>query len=190
MAGGAQLGGHIYAGADKALQVLGGAAAGAVAGVVDQTLGNVLGIVGQKGGTGVGNILNAVALVLNRFVNHDSPISGRVEIAGGVLSDRGLAVQGNRATANISTRTNLGNSTTDTTVNFMIPEDGSAPYLITTVRGALSSPSVNVVRGTAKDPPGMLSTLPGVQQIEQIPVPGRSLVPNIPIPNLPSLFGR
>ena len=190
MAGGAQLGGHIYAGADKALQVLGGAAAGAAAGVVDQTLGNVLGIVGQKGGTGVGNILNAVALVLNRFVNHDSPISGRVEIAGGVLSDRGLAVQGNRATANISTRTNLGNSTTDTTVNFMIPEDGSAPYLITTVRGALSSPSVNVVRGTAKDPPGMLSTLPGVQQIEQIPVPGRSLVPNIPIPNLPSLFGR
>ncbi|MDI1286277.1 MAG: AsmA family protein [Reyranella sp.] len=190
MAGGAQLGGHIYAGADKALTMLGGAAAGAAAGVVDQTLGNVLGIVGQKGGTGVGNILNAVALVLNRFVNHDSPISGRVEIAGGVLSDRGLAVQGNRATANISTRTNLGNSTTDTTVNFMIPEDGSAPYLITTVRGPLASPSVNVVRGTAKDPPGMLSTLPGVKQIEQIPVPGRSLVPNIPLPSLPNLFGR
>ncbi len=190
MAGGAQLGGHIYAGADKALQVLGGAAAGAAAGVVDQTLGNVMGIVGQKGGTGVGNILNAIALVLNRFVNHDSPISGRVEIAGGVLSDRGLVVQGNRATANISTRTNLGNSTTDTTVNFIIPEDGSAPYLITTVRGPFSSPSVNVVRGTAKDPPGMLSTLPGVKQIEQIPVPGRSLVPNVPLPSLPNIFGR
>ncbi len=190
MAGGAQLGGHIYAGADKALQMLGGAAAGAAGGVIDQTLGNVLGAVGQKGGVGVGNILNAIALVLNRFVNHDSPISGRVDIAGGVLTDRGLVVQGNRATANIATRTNFGNSTTDTTINFMIAEDGSAPYLITTVRGPMSQPSFNVTRGTAKDPPGMLSTLPGVQQIEQLPVPGRSLVPNIPIPNLPSLFGR
>ncbi len=190
MAGGATLGGHIYAGADKALQMLGGAAAGAAGGVIDQTLGNVLGAVGQKGGTGVGNILNAISLVLNRFVNHDSPISGRVEIAGGVLSDRGLAVQGKNATARIATRTNFGNSTTDTTINFIIAEDGSAPYLVTTVRGPMSSPSFNVTRGTAKDPPGMLSTLPGVQQIEQIPVPGRSLIPNVPIPNLPSLFGR
>ena len=105
--------------------------------------------------------------MLNRFVNHDSPISGRIDIAGGVLTDKGLVVQGNRATANIATRTNLGNSTTDTTINFMIAEDGSAPYLITTARGPLSSPSLNVVRGTAKDPPGMLSTLPGVEAARQ-----------------------
>ena len=159
MAGGAQLGGHIYAGADKALQMLGSAATGVVGGVIDNTLGNVLGIVGQKGGVGVGNILNAISLVLNRFVNRDNPISGRVDIAGGVLTDKSLVVQGNRATANIATRTNLGNSTTDTTINFMIAEDGSAPYLITTARGPLSSPSLNVTRGTAKDPPGMVSTL-------------------------------
>jgi hypothetical protein len=36
----------------------------------------------------------------------------------------------------------------------------------------------------------MLSTLPGVKQIEQIPVPGRSLVPNVPLPSLPNIFGR
>lgn len=190
MAGGAQLSGHIFAGADRALQMLGGAAAGAAGSVIDQTLGSVLGAVGQKGGVGVGNILNAIALVLNRFVNHDSPISGRVDIAGGVLTDRNLVVQGNRATAHIATRTNFGNSTTDTTINFTIAEDGSAPYLITTVRGSMSSPSFNVTRGTAKDPPGMLSTLPGVKQLEQIPVPGRSSIPNIPIPNIPGLFGR
>lgn len=195
MAGGAQLSGHIFAGADRALQVLGGAAAGAAGGVIDQTLGNVLGAVGQRGGVGVGNILNAIALVLNRFVNHDSPISGRVDIAGGVLTDKGLTVQGKNATARIATRTNFGNSTTDTTINFMIAEDGSAPYLITTARGPLSSPSLNVVRGTAKDPPGMTSTLPGVSNI--LPgqaAPGgsqpRSPIPNIPIPNLPGLFGR
>ena len=190
MAGGANLGGHIYVGADKALQILGGAATGAASGVVDNTVGNVLGAIGQKGGLGVGNILNAISLVLNRFVNHDSPISGRVDVAAGVLTDKGLAVQGNRAIANISTRTNFVNSTTDTTITFTIAEDPSATYLITTARGPTSSPSLNVVRGTAKDPPGMVNTLPGVGNVlpggQSSPVPG---VP-IPVPRLPNIFGR
>jgi uncharacterized protein involved in outer membrane biogenesis len=193
IAGGAQLSGHIFAGADRALQLLGSAATGAVSGVIDNTLGNVLGIVGQGGGIGASNMLSAVSLVLNRFVNRDSPLSGRVDITGGVLIDKGLAVQGDRATANVITRTNLANATTDTTVNFVIGEDSSAPYLIATVRGPLSSPSVNVVRGTARDPAGMASTLPVIGNL----VPGqggssRSPLPNIPlpIPNIPGLFGR
>lgn len=193
MAGGAQLGGHIFIGADRALQMLGSMAAGAAGTVIDQTLGNVLGAVGQRGMTPT-NMLNAITLVLNRFVNHDSPIGGQIEIAGGVLTDRGLSVQGNRATARISTRTNLGARTTDTTVNFYIAEDGSAPYLTTTARGSMSSPSLNVTRGSAKDPPGMASTLPGAQQLQQLEqqiLPGqpRSIIPNIPIP-LPNIFGR
>jgi uncharacterized protein involved in outer membrane biogenesis len=198
MAGGANLGGHIFIGADKALQTLGSAATGAVGGVIDNTLGNALGIVGQRGSSlNVGNLLNAISLVLNRFVNHDSPISGHVDIAGGVLTDKGLAVHGNRATANIATRTNLGASTTDTTINFVIAEDPSAPYIITTARGSLSSPALNVTRGTAKDPPGMLSTLPGVGNVPGVGnlIPGqsgggqqqRSLIPGVPIPNI---FGR
>jgi uncharacterized protein involved in outer membrane biogenesis len=193
MAGGAQLGGHIFIGADRALQMLGSMAAGAASTAIDQTLGNVLGAVGQRGMTPT-NMLNAISLVLNRFVNHDSPIGGQIDIAGGVLTDKGLTVQGNRATARISTRTNLGASTTDTTVNFYIAEDGSAPYLITTARGSMSSPSLNVSRGSAKDPPGMASTLPGAQQLQQLEqqiLPGqqRSLIPNVPIP-LPNIFGR
>jgi hypothetical protein len=114
-----------------------------------------------------------------------------------VLTDKGLAVHGNRATANISTRTNLAASTTDTTIAVMIAEDPSAPYLITTARGSLSSPALNVTRGTAKDPPGMISTLPGVSDIPGVGnlVPGqgggrqqqRSPIPSIPIPNI---FGR
>lgn len=191
MAGGAQLSGHVFIGADKALQMLGSMAAGAASTVIDQTLGNVLGAVGQRGMSPT-SMLNAISLVLNRFVNHDSPIGGQIDFAGGVLTDKGLSVQGNRATARISTRTNLGASTTDTTVNFYIAEDGSAPYLITTARGSMSSPSLNVTRGTAKDPPGMASTLPGAQQLqhlEQQILPGqpRSIIPNIPIPNI---FGR
>jgi uncharacterized protein involved in outer membrane biogenesis len=187
LAGGAQLGGHVMVGADKALTMIGSAATGAVGGLIDNTLGTALGAVGQKGGVGAGNLLNAISLVLNRFVNHDSPISGRVDIAGGVLTDKSLVVQGDKAAAVISTRTNLAASTTDTTVNFTIAEDGSAPYLITTARGPLSSPSLNVTRGTAKDPPGMVNTLtnaiPGVGGGGSTP----SIIPKIPIP---SLFGR
>ncbi len=180
MAGGANLGGHIFVGADKALQVLGGAAAGVASGMIDTTLGNALGVVGQRGGVAVGNVLSAISLVLNRFINHDSLISGRVDIAGGVLTDKGLAVQGNRATANIATRTNFGNSTTDTTINFMIAEDPSAPYLVTTARGSLSAPALNVTRGTAKDPPGMASTLPGVGNIPGVGnVPGVGSIPGV-----------
>ncbi len=195
MAGGAQLSGHIFAGADRALQMLGTAATGVVGGVIDNTLGNVLGIVGQGNAIGVGNTLNAISLVLNRFVNRDNPISGRVDIAGGVLTDKGLVVQGDRATANVATRTNLANDTTDTTVNFVIGEDSSAPYITVTARGPLSSPSLNVTRGTARDPPGMASTLPIIGNL----VPGQgggsqspSILPNIPIPlpNIPGLFGR
>jgi uncharacterized protein involved in outer membrane biogenesis len=199
LAGGANLGGHIYVGADEALRFIGGALAGAAGGVIDNTLGTALGIVGQRGLSPTA-LLNAIQLVLNRFVNHDSPISGHIDIAGGVLTDKGLAVQGNRATANISTRTNLGASTTDTTINFVIAEDPSAPYIVTTARGALSSPSLNVTRGTAKDPPGMISTLPGVGNIPGIGslIPGqgggqsggqqRSPLP-IPLP-IPNIFGR
>ena len=191
MAGGANLSGHIYVGADKALTTLGSAATGAVGGVIDNTLGNMFGAIGQKGGVGVGNLLNAISLVLNRFVNHDSPISGHVDISGGVLSDRSLIVQGNKATANIRTRTNLAASSTDTTIDFTIAEDTSAPYLITTIRGPTSNLSYNVVRGTAKDPPGMINTLTGggsgggsapQQQQQQ-----RSPIPGLPIPNI---FGR
>ena len=197
LAGGANLGGHIFVGADEALRFIGGALAGAAGGVLDNTLGTALGIVGQRGLSPTA-LLNAIQLVLNRFVNHDSPIGGRVEIAGGVLTDRGLNVQGNRATANISTHTNLGASTTDTTINFMIAEDPSAPYIITTARGPLSSPSLNVTRGTARDPAGMVSTLPGVGNVPGIGnlIPGQgggqSGGPRLPIPNIPipNIFGR
>jgi hypothetical protein len=160
--------------------------------VIDNTLGSVLGLVGQGNAIGVGNTMNAVSLVLNRFVNRDNPLSGRVDIAGGVLVDKSLVVQGDRATANVATRTNLVNDTTDTTVDFVIGEDPSAPYITVTARGPLSSPSLHVSRGTAKDPPGVISTLgnlvPGQGGGSQSP----SILPHIPIPlpNIPGLFGR
>jgi hypothetical protein len=187
MAGGVQLSGHVFARADRFLQVLGSAATGVAGGIIDNTLGNVMSVLGEKGGVGVGNLLNAVSLVLNRFVNHDNALSGDVDIAGGVLTDRNLQMQGNGATAHIATRTDLANATTDTTINFMLAEDPSAPYLITTARGPLASPSFNATRGSAKDPPGTISTLlDNVPSMPRVPLPKIS----IPTPRLPSIFGR
>jgi len=188
MAGGAQLGGHVFAGADKALIALGSAATGAVGGVVDNTLGNVLGgVIGQRSPT---NLLTAASVLLNRFVNRNNPISGHVDIAGGMLSDKNLVVSGDRATANIVTRTNLVASTTNTTVNFVLAEDPSAAYIIASINGPLSSPSYGVSRGSAKDPPGVVNTL--TNTVPNI-IPGiggqRLPIPNVPLP-LPNIFGR
>jgi hypothetical protein len=64
----------------------------------------------------------------------------------------------------------------------------SAPYLIATARGPLASPSVGVSRGSAKDPPGFVNTLEkGASEVTQ---PAKSLIPNIPLPNIPNIFGR
>lgn len=187
LAGGTQLGGHVLVGADKALVALSSGAAGAVGGVIDNTLGNVLGAVGQRGIAT--NILTAASVVLNRFVNRNNPVSGRLEIAGGVLTDKGLAVSGDRATAHINTRTSLVTTNTETTLNLMIAEDPSAPYIIATVRGPASHLSYNVSRGSAKDPPGMTNTLTNgiTGGGNRGGGGGGGIIPKLPIPNL---FGR
>jgi hypothetical protein len=189
MAGGAQLGGYVFLGADKGLTTLGSAASGVVGGVIDNTLGNLLGVVGQRGIAS--NLMTAASVILNRLVNRNNPISGHIDIAGGVLSDKNLVVSGDRASAHIATRTNLAAQTTDTTVNLVIAEDPSAAYITATVRGPLASPSYSVARGSAKDPPGMVNTLTNaVPNI--IPGIGGGGGPSLPIPNIPipNIFGR
>ena len=183
LAGGARLGGHLYPSANHFLQMIGAAATGVTGGAIDFTLGNIASLFGERGGVGVGNILNAVSLVLNRFVNHDDPIQGEIEIAQGVLSDRNLRLQGSGATASIHTRTHLENATTDTTIDFFLAEEPSLPYLIMTVRGPLAGPSFSATRGGASDPPGMTNLL---KEVEKVP----SMLPSISLPsfNIPNPF--
>jgi hypothetical protein len=192
MSGGASLGGYVRASADRFLQILGSAATGAVGGALDLTVGNLMSLAGEKGGVGIGNLLNAVSLVLHRYVNNNDAIAGRVDIANGMLTADGLTVQGQNATARVATQTNLANSTTNTTISFFIAEDPSAPYLITTASGPLSALSFTATRGSAKDPPGIENLIPNA--VRNLPNPS-SLVPNIsvpriPLPNIPNPFGR
>ncbi len=182
MIGGMQLGGHVFAGADKALIALGTGAANAVGGVVDNSLGNLLGAVGQRSPT---NMLTAASVLLERFVNRNNPIAGQLTIANGVLSDKSVVISGDRATANIVTHTNLVQKITATTVNFVLSEEPSAAYIVATINGPLANPSYGVSRGSAKDPPGVVNTL--TNSVPNI-IPGiGNVLPKVPIPNI---FGR
>ena len=183
MAGRAHLSGHVQARADRFLQLLGSAATGVAGGVIDTTVGNIMSVFGDKGGVGVGNLLNTISLVLNRFVNHDNSLSGDIEIANGILTDRNLVLQGNRATAHIVTNTNLAEATTDNTINFMLAEEPGAPYLIVTARGPMGSPSFHATRGSASDPPGITDIF---RKLPHVPLPSLS----IPTPRIPNIFGR
>ena len=69
---------------------------------------------------------------------------------------------------------------------------GVASVEVGRVTGSLSSPSLNVVRGTAKDPPGFVNTLTNAGS--QVISPVERIIPNVPIPSIPNpipgLFGR
>jgi hypothetical protein len=186
LAGGAELTGHVQARADKFLALLGSATTGVVGGAIDLTLGNIMSVFGDRGGVGVGNLLNAISLVLYRYVNHNNVLTGHLDITAGMVTDRNLTLRGNGATASIITRTDLTRATTDTTINFVLEEDPSAPYLIVTARGPIASPSFHAVRGQAKDPPGIFDKLPSLPHVT---VPSIS-IPHIPLPHIPNPFGR
>lgn len=186
LAGGADIMGHVQARADRFLALLGSAATGAAGGAIDMTVGNIMSALGERGGVGVGNLLNAISLVLYRYVNHDNVLAGHLEVANGVATDRSLTLQGNGVAAGIATRTDLARATTDTTVSFVLAEVPSAPYLIVTARGPLGAPSFHAVRGPAPDPPGIFDKLPRLPHVTLPSVP----IPHIPLPHIPNPFGR
>lgn len=186
LAGGADIMGHLQARADRFLALLGSAATGAVGGAIDLTLGNIMSALGERGGVGVGNLLNAISLVLYRYVNHDNVLAGHIDVANGLATDRNLTLRGNGVTAGIATRTDLARGTTDTTINFVLAEVPSAPYLIVTARGPIAAPTFHAVRGPAEDPPGVFDKLPRLPNVTLPSIP----LPHIPLPHIPNPFGR
>lgn len=186
LAGGADIMGHVQARADRFLALLGSAATGAAGGAIDLTIGNIMSALGERGGVGVGNLLNAISLVLYRYVNHDNVLAGHVDIANGLATDRNLTLRGNGVTAGIATRTDLARATTDTTISFVLAEVPSAPYLIVTARGPIEAPSFYAVRGQAPDPPGVFDKLPRLPHVTLPSIP----LPHVPLPHIPNPFGR
>lgn len=186
LAGGADIMGHVQARADRFLALLGSAATGAAGGAIDLTLGNIMSVLGERGGVGVGNLLNAISLVLYRYVNNDNVLAGHIDVANGLATDRNLTLRDSGVTAGIAMRTDLARATTDTTISFVLAEVPSAPYLIVTARGPIEAPSFSAVRGPAPDPPGVFDKLPRLPHVTLPSIP----VPHIPLPHIPNPFGR
>jgi len=186
LAGSAEVTGHVQARADRFLALLGSAATGAAGGAIDMTVGTIMSALGERGGVGVGNLLNAISLVLYRYVNHDNVLAGHLDVAGGLMTDRNLTLRGNGVTAGIAMRTDLARATTDTTVSFVLAEVPSAPYLIVTAGGPIAAPTFHAVRGSAPDPPGVLDKLPRLPSVTLPSIP----LPHVPLLHIPNPFGR
>ncbi len=124
--------------------------------------------------------------MLYRYVNHDNMLAGHLRRRGWHGHRPKPDVAGNGATASIITRTDLTRATTDTTINFVLAEDPSTPYLIVTALGPIASLAVPRRAWNAKDPPGIFDKLPSLPRVT---VPSIS-IPHIPLPHIPNPFGR
>lgn len=100
--------------------------------------------------TGVGSIFSSEmgfsSAVLQGFINHQSAIKGELQLSGGMLSLQNHTVQGQNAVALVTSRNSLIEATTDTTIGIDTGQRGPADYVMT-VKGPLSSPTMNMGRG-------------------------------------------
>jgi hypothetical protein len=81
--------------------------------------------------------------ILDGFVDQTSTLDGEVSFANGTLSLRNQSILGRGAKAVVNSRTDLRQSTTDTTVTFEIGTPGPTDYVLT-AKGPLVSPTVRV----------------------------------------------
>ncbi|MCX7366146.1 MAG: AsmA family protein [Alphaproteobacteria bacterium] len=96
--------------------------------------------------TGLGSIFSEEmafdSMMLKGFVDRQSKVAGRLVLQGGTVSTDNQTVQGQNATAYVTSRTSLPASTTDTSVRI---SSGSRQFVVT-FKGPLSSPVVNTAR--------------------------------------------
>jgi hypothetical protein len=93
--------------------------------------------------TGVGSIFSTemglASATLAGFINHQSPISGQLVLAGDTVTLQNHTVQGQNAVALVTSKNSVTAATTDTTISLDKGQTGRADYVVT-VKGPLSSP--------------------------------------------------
>ena len=96
--------------------------------------------------TGLGSIFSEEmafdSMLLKGFVDRQSKVAGRLLLQGGTISTDNQTIQGQNATAYITSQTSLPGATTDTSVRV---SSGSRNFVVT-FKGPLSSPVVNTAR--------------------------------------------
>ena len=100
--------------------------------------------------TGVGSLFSTQmgfnSAMLAGFINHQSPVTGVVLLAGNTVTLQKHAVQGLNALAMITSTNSLTAATTDTTITLDTGRRGPADYVMT-VKGPIASPSMSTRGG-------------------------------------------
>jgi uncharacterized protein involved in outer membrane biogenesis len=101
--------------------------------------------------TGVGSIFSTEmgfsSSVLAGFINHQSPITGQLLLAGNTVTLQNHTVQGQNAVALVTSQNSMTAATTDTTISLDTGKRGPADYVMT-VKGPLSSPTMSTRGGS------------------------------------------
>ena len=96
--------------------------------------------------TGVGSIFSeAMAFnnfILQAFINRQNTLSGQLQLNGPTVTTQNQTIQGQGATASVTSRTDIVQGTTDTTIQVT----GGSDQFVATVKGPLSTPVLNTKR--------------------------------------------
>ena len=96
--------------------------------------------------TGVASIFSeAMAFnnfILQAFINRQNTVTGRLQLNGPTVITENQTIQGQNATASVTSRTDIVQGTTDTTIRI----SGGSDRFVATVKGPLSAPTLNTAR--------------------------------------------
>jgi hypothetical protein len=82
------------------------------------------------------------SFILRTFINHQSPVQGRLQLNGATVTTENQTLQGDNATASITSHTNIVQGTTDTTIQV----SGGSDRFVATIKGQLSAPALTMAR--------------------------------------------
>jgi len=80
--------------------------------------------------------------VLGAFINRQNAVAGRLQVNGATVATQNQTIQGQNATASVTSRTDITQATTDTTIQIA----GGGDRFVATVKGPLSAPALSTTR--------------------------------------------
>jgi hypothetical protein len=82
------------------------------------------------------------SFILRTFINHQNAVQGRLQLNGATVTTENQTLQGDGATASITSHTNIVQGTTDTTIQV----SGGSDRFVATIKGQLAAPALTMAR--------------------------------------------
>ena len=80
--------------------------------------------------------------ILQTFINRQVSLSGELQLNGATVTTQNQTIQSPNATASVTSRTDIAQGTTDTTIQI----SGGSDRFVATVKGPLSAPALTTAR--------------------------------------------